>query len=54
MKQWIIKNISLFNYFVAEKYFNAEYQNNGFWWDPRNDKIRLKYFDWLIEQYSNK
>lgn len=53
-KKWIIKNIPIFNYYVAEKFFNAEYQNNGFWWDPKNDKIRLDYFDWLIEQYSKK
>ena len=53
-KKWIIKNIPLFNYFIAEKFFNAEYQNNGFWWDAKDDKTRLKYFDWLIEQYSKK
>lgn len=53
-KQFVIKNIPIFNYYVAEKFFNAEYQNNGFWWDPKNDKIRIDYFDWLIEQYSKK
>ena len=48
------ENILLFNFSVAKRLFNGSGKAGGYWWDLREKKNRLDYFDWLIEQYSNK
>ena len=56
LDEWktIKENILLFNFGVAKRLFNGSGTDGGYWLDLREKKNRLDYFDWLIEQYSNK
>ena len=49
----IRKEIELFDINIAVKQFNANY-NGYYWWEKSNTKVRIEYFDWLIEQYSKE
>lgn len=48
------ENILLFDFNVAKKLFNGSGSAGGYWWSLWDKKNRIDYFDWLIEQYSNK
>ena len=56
LDEWktIRENILLFNFDVAKKLFNGTGTAGGYWWKLWEKKNRIDYFDWLIEQYSNK
>ena len=56
LDEWktIRENILLFNFDVAKKLFNGSGTAGGYWWHLWEKKNRIDYFDWLIEQYSNK
>ena len=43
--------IPLFNKRMAIEMFGAN-PNGNFWWLISDTDIRIKYFDWLIEQYN--
>ena len=51
---WVKDNIPLFCYSVARGEFGATGQRIGYWWDKLEKEDRLRYFDWLIEQYKDK
>ena len=51
---WVKENIPLFCYSVAEEKFGATGPMSGYWWDVLENEDRLRYFDWLIEQYKHK
>ena len=45
--------IPKFNRKVAITMFNGN-ENHEYWWRVSRSSNRIKYFDWLIEQYSKK
>lgn len=45
--------IPMFSFDVASSMFDAIY-SDGFWWPISDREIRIRYFDWLIEQEKNK
>ena len=51
---FIKNNIPLFSYDVAVENFGATGIPDSYWWDERDEDIRIEYFDWLIEQYKDK
>lgn len=46
-----IQPIPKFTQEIAIEKFGAS-NRKYYWWDIDNKKIRIKYFDWLIEEYS--
>ena len=50
----IDREITLFSILIAKEKFGAYGKTNGFWWQLSDRESRLRYFDWLIEQYSKK
>ena len=53
-KEFAEQNIQLFCHPVAVEKFGATGSEDTYWWNNIERKIRLYYFDWLIEQYSKK
>lgn len=51
-KEFAEQNIQLFCYPVAVEKFGATGSDDMYWWPTDNRKIRLKYFDWMIETYK--
>ena len=50
-REWMKHNIALFNRKIAIEKFNA-FDQGMYWWRRWDNKNRLNYFDWLIEQYK--
>ena len=48
------ENIELFSFEIAAVRFGANGCSTFYWWSTSCTEIRIKYFDWLIEQYSKK
>ena len=46
-----IQPIPKFNHKIAIEKFGAS-NSNGYWWSLDDRQSRIRYFDWLIEEYS--
>lgn len=54
IKMYLNIELPKYCYTIASEMFNAKERLDGYWWKEEDREIRIKYFDWLIEQYSNK